>query len=281
VTAIPEDALHVLSGLEFAGRVNVSDERLLDQIRSAIRRGHPQVRPQPAKPDRVVLLGGGPSLNDHVTEIRDLLYDGAKLVTTNGAYRWALDHNFRPSAQIVLDAREGNARFVEPAIPHGKYYLASQCHPTVFDAVEGRDVAIFHAVDPEGIVKDVLDAFYLGHWHGITGGTTVVMRGLCLLRTLGYLRFDLFGVDSCLLGDQHHAFAQPENVADRIVTVMAHPEGHPELGKRFRATPWMLKQVEDFLQIIRVNGEHFLLHVHGDGLLAHVLETNATLTPEN
>lgn len=280
MTVVDTDTLKVLDGVEFVGKVNTDDETLIAHIQSAIRRGLPQIRPNPLKTDRIVLLGGGPSLNDSIDEIRDLLFAGAKLVTANGSYHWAIQHNFRPSMQIVLDARATNARFVEPGIPNCTYVLASQCHPSMFDAVEGRDVWLFHAVDPEGIVKNVLDRYYLGHWHGITGGTTVVMRGLCLLRTLGYLRFDLFGVDSCLMGDQAHAFAQPENDGDKIVTVNAHPDGHPELGRKFRATPWMLKQVEDFLQIIRVNGEHFLLHVHGDGLLAHVLATNAALTTE-
>lgn len=278
---VSTDALKVLTGIELAtGRLNTSEEDLLANIAASIRRGLPQIRTMPVRSERVVLLGSGPSLETHVTKIRDLLFDGAKLVTTNGAYHWAIAHNFRPSMQIVIDGRAFNARFVEPAVPQCKYVLASQCHPATFDAVDGRDAWIFHAVDPDGVTKDLLDDYYLERWQAIAGGTTVIMRGLCMLRTIGYLRFDLFGVDSCLMDGQSHAFAQPENERDKIVTVNAHPDGHPELGRQFHATPWMLKQVEDFLQIIRVNGDHFLLHVHGDGLLAHVLETNAALTTE-
>lgn len=270
------DVLNVLEGLELRGRVNQPDDVILANIESAIRRGHPQLWRQPTQMDRICLVGGGPSLNDTFGALRDLIFDGALLVTLNGAYHYCLERNLQPHVQIVMDARPSNARFVEPAIPRCKYWLASQCHPLLFDAVEGREyVGIFHAVDPEGHIKDVLDRYYLGRWHGVAGGTTVASRAIGLLRMLGYLRFDIFGVDSCWLYGQHHAFDQPENAHDRALKVEAHPVGHPEMARTFICAPWMLKQVEDMLQMIRVNGQHFLLNFHGDGLMAYVMKSCA------
>jgi hypothetical protein len=38
---------------------------------------------------------------------------------------------------------------------------------------------------------------------------------------------------------------------------------------------WHAKQLEDMLQAIRLHGEHFLMNVHGDGLLAYALKSSA------
>lgn len=276
-TAQPTDAeLKVFDGIEFAEcHANVPDAVLLDHVRQSIRRGHPQVwRTGGVQQDRVVLVGGGPSLADTEQELRDLVFAGAKLVTVNGAYQWCLARNLQPKAQIVLDARAPNARFLQPDVAQCRYYLASQCHPETWDAVDGRPfVGIFHDASDEQ-VKAELDAYYFGQWHGVAGGTTVGTRAIVLLRMLGYLRFDLFGFDSCWMGGQHHAYDQPENEADKRLKVTVAATGGAE-ARVFRCAPWHLKQLEDLLRLIRFNGQHFLLNIHGDGLLAYALKASA------
>jgi hypothetical protein len=279
VQTLDAPVFRVLEGIEFHGQVNTPDASLLAHIRHSIRLGYPQVKPQAPQPDRVVLVGGGPSLLDTFDELRALYYEGAKLVTVNGSYQWCLERNLRPSAQILLDARASNARFVEPAVPNCRYLLASQCHPDTWRAVEGRDVWIWHAVGPDAEVEAAMNAYYAGRWmsigHGPVGGTTVGIRAIALLRTLGFLRFDLFGFDSCYLGGLGHAYAQPENAHDRPYRFAAHPAGHPEQARVFYCAPWQAKQLEDFLQMIRAKGSDFLLNVHGDGLLAFALRSSA------
>jgi hypothetical protein len=278
-----DEALKVLAfdeGVTLGGQVNVSDETILTNIRSAIRRGHPQVRGDAPKMDHIVLVGGGPSLADTEHELVALVHAGAKIATLNGAYHWCLARHLRPSMQIVMDARPTNVRFLEPYVPACTYLLASQCHPDLWEAVEGRErVWIFHALNPESPERSVLDTYYAGQWQGVGGGTTVATRALALLRMLGYLRFDLFGIDSCWMGDQHHAYDQPENQRDRRIRLTVTPDGATE-GRTFTCAPWHVKQFEDFLQMIRVNGQHFLLHVHGDGLLAYAMRSSSVTLAE-
>ena len=45
----------------------------------------------------------------------------------------------------------------------------------------------------------------------VPGGSTVVLRALPLMRMLGLSQFHLFGFDSCVLPEAHHAYPQPEN----------------------------------------------------------------------
>lgn len=271
------DILKVIDGITLPeGLVNTDDDTLRAHITSALRRGHQQVRRQALQPDRICLLGGGPSLNDTLPELLELLRDGAKLVTVNGAYQWALDHNLTPQTQIVMDARASNARFVDPPLPRCHYVMSSTCHPELWDRLEGRErVWIWHPVQRTDPMAADLDAYYLKAWEPVGGGTTVITRALFVLRMLGYVRFDLFGVDSCWLQGKHHAYPQPENDGDHRYRVTVSPSGHPELAREFVCAGWHLKQVEDVLKILRINGQHFLLNVHGDGLLAYVMRSSA------
>jgi hypothetical protein len=270
----------VFEGVTLSGQVNVEDAGILENVQFAIRQQHPQIWPQQPRPERVCLVGGGPSLADTEQELVNLVYEGAQLVTCNGAYQWCLDRHLKPNGQVVVDARAHNARFVNPPVPGCRYYVASQAHPETWRAVAGREwVAIFHSASGDNdVLKPVLDEFYHGAWVGVTGGSTVILRAIGLLRILGYLRFDLFGVDSCWLGAESHAYAQPENAKDQRIRVKAFPPGGGE-GREFVVSPWHLAQAEDFIRFIRVQGNQFLLNVHGRGLLRYMLESSAEVVP--
>jgi 6-hydroxymethylpterin diphosphokinase MptE-like len=280
MSTVPDEEMKVFEGISFAdGFVNVEEAIILDHVRSAIRRGHPQIRPQAPTYDRIALVGSGPSLAETEQELVQAVREGAKLVTLNGAYHWCLAHNLQPRTQIVLDARPSNARFVQPEVPGCRYVLASQCAPEVWDAVAGRpQVWIFHAsTGLSGPLREILDTFYQGQWFGVTGGVTVLTRALNLLRALGYLRFDLFGCDSCWMHGEHHAMAQPENAHDKCVRLRVWWPGDPTKGRTFICSPWHLKQFEDFLQTIRINGNNYQIAVHGHGLLAYALEASVNV----
>jgi hypothetical protein len=260
------------------GRVNTSNEGLLDNIKYAIRQGHPQARPEPLKTDRVAIVGSGVSLKHTEQELRDLVFEGARIVTLNGAYHWCIERNIRPWMQIVMDARPSNARFLTPEIPQCSYWLASQCHKDSWDVVKDYEkVRIFHAANPDGMEKPILDAYYGGWWSGVTGGTTVGTRAIGLLRMLGFLRFELFGIDSCFMDGEHHAFAQAENDRDKPITVRLTSTDGLDEGREFVCAPWMMKQAEDFFEFIKANGHQFLLNVHGDGLIAYAISRNGNI----
>lgn len=259
------------------GRMNTGEAQLLTNVAHAIRQGHPQMRTGPVRPEQVCLVGSGPSLDGTEDELRQLVWQGAQLVTMNGGYAWCLSHGLQPKTQIVMDARPSNAKFVDPAVPDCRYVLASQCDPSVWAAVAGRrHVWIWHAVvKQEGALSDLLDTYYGGRWIGIGGGTTVATRALTLLRTAGYVRFHLFGVDCCWRGDQHHAIDQPENDRDGRCVVRFGVTGQ-EATRAFTVSTWHLKQFEDCLTTFHVNGQHFLVEVHGDGMLAHAMRVLGT-----
>lgn len=264
----------------FDGNVNVSDEGIVSNINHSIRLGYPQLYSQPMRNEKVCIVGGGPSLKETWPELMTELRAGAKLMTLNGAYNYCVEQNLTPSATVVLDGRPSNSRFVTPILPECRYWIASQAHPDLWNELrDAKNVGIWHAVtnESESESRTVLDNYYKEQWHGVAGGTTVFTRAIGLARMLGYLRFEAFGIDSCFMGNDHHAFPQPENESDRPFKVTVSPTESPEDKKVFYTTPWMLKQAEDVMTLIQMLGDKFLINFHGEGLIAHMIETASTL----
>lgn len=261
-------------------RLNVPAQVILDNISSSIRRQLPQHGPHTENNQHVAIVGSGWSLNDAAVyeELRQLVFDtekGApktKLIALNGAANWLMERNLRPSMHIVMDAREENLPFVEKPIPGCTYFLASQCHPRLFDACEGRDVRMFHVISSEAEKeREILDEFYNKRWVLVPGAGTVGIVAILLLRQLGFRWQHLFGVDSCYApGGEHHAFPQKLNDGEGSAIFWC-------AGREFRCSAWQASQAQNFVSVIKHHGELLQLSVHGDGLLAHIVKTGASL----
>jgi len=247
------------------GVLNQAIEQCRANVAHNIAQGWDQVTPHETNDFDAMILGGGPSLDEHEHEIRAMRADGVKLIALNGAYQWCLDRGIKPSAQIIVDARPFNARFTRNVVDGCKYLIASQCDPSVFEGLPSDRTLIWHTSAED--FRDLLNERY-GAWHGIPGGSTVLLRAIPLMRMLGYRKFHLFGCDSCLTGDRHHSYAQPENDGVPVFDVI--------VGERtFQCHPWMASQAQEFVDLIRVFGEVIELEIHGDGLLRHILNHGA------
>jgi 6-hydroxymethylpterin diphosphokinase MptE-like len=259
------------------GRINTTDDEVFDNVSRNIRRGLPQVRPFDPNPHNALLVCGGPSLNETEELLVRAHWDGGKVVTVNGAYQWCIDRNIRPSAAIMLDAREFNARFLEAEVPGCRYLLGAQCHPRAFEICRDRETFIWHACSLGDREVDLLNEYYFGRFYPVDIGVTVGIRALTLLRLLGFHNQEIFGLDSCFLNKQHHAYQQPEDDADQCVEVWLRPEGGDHLAQRFVCAAWHIAQYFDFLEFVKDRGDKVNLQVHGSGMIAATLRTGYTL----
>jgi protein-tyrosine phosphatase len=257
-----------------AGILNVEDREIRDHVRYNVAQGWQQISPHISNDREVAILGGGPSLADHLDDLRALKARGVHMVTMNGTYHWALTHGLGPVTQIVVDARQFNARFTHP-VSEGCYYLiCSQAHPDVFAGLPRDKTFIWHTTTE--LIDDILRDQYgqgpgaVPYWP-IPGGSTVLLRAIPLLRTLGYSRFHLVGCDSSLRDDAHHAYSQPEN--DGHATIAVTVTG----GRVFKCHGWMLSQAQQVMDLIRALGDQIELEIYGDGLLAHMFKTAAEI----
>jgi len=252
--------------IEMKGELNAGLDTVLANVKENIRTGFQQVQPYPTNDVEVMIVGGGPSLKDQIGEIRRLREQGVKLVCLNNAYQYCLDHDIKPSAFVMVDARPFNLRFVENVIPECKYFIASQCDPAVFGRLlEVRDQTyIWHTSAEE--IQDALQEVY-PKCFPVPGGSTVLLRTLPLFRMLGFKRFHIFGCDSCLEDGKHHAYSQTENDDQVVIPVRVG-------GEVFYCNPWMVSQAREFIDLVGCMGDVMELEIYG-GLLSQILKSGA------
>jgi uncharacterized Rossmann fold enzyme len=249
----------------FPGGLNTAHDDIYDNMRRNIKRQLPQVKPHELNDYKAMLLCGGPSLNDHVSEIKRKRRQGWKLITVNGTHDWALDHGMVPSMFALVDARPFNVRFVQRAHKDCRYMIASQAHPDVFDALEGQDVHIWHGGAELAKEKRLLTKYYNGRWATLPGGTSIGTRAIGLASWLGIRKLEVYGFDCCYRKKAHHAYEQTENDYKTLPWSV-------KVGRRkFVCDPWMVKQCDEMCQFAAVIPSDFKMIFKGDGMMSYLV----------
>lgn len=201
----------------------------------------------------ILIVGGGPSLRTTGPALRSLAQQGHRVLAVNNAAYWCEQICVSPDYQIMMDARPEMVRMVHPGATK---YFASQCHPSVTDKAN----FLFHAyadgveaLIPHGEAGKA-DAF-------IGGGSTAGLIAMSLAYLLGYRNIHLFGFDSSIDGDHHHAYAQKLNDNMRILNVVVG-------GKEYFCQPWMARQVHEYQRLAQqLVSEGCEITCWGEGLL--------------
>jgi len=244
------------------GRMNTKPEVVVEHVKQNIRRPLPQARPYDPQDVDVILALGGPSLAQRWDALEDLYYDSCRLVTVNGTHDYCIDRGLRPAIHVMVDARKKNADFLKKPLSSCRYLVASQCHPAIFEALEGQNVTIFHSDYTEtDLIRPILKHYYFDRFYEVVGGSTVGLRSILLLRMLGFSRIHVFGMDSCWMDGKHHAYPQGLNDKDKQLAVKCG-------GREFIASPWHIKQAQEFRDVVKIHGDKFQLKFHGKGLIA-------------
>ena len=115
----------------------VDHEQLLRQIAHARSLGYPEVREVEPHGRRLAVVGGGPSIADHLDEIRTY----SDIWAINGACRFLRERGIE-STLLTLDPCD----FLAPRVSGAtKALLATRCHPDVFECLKGADITLFEA----------------------------------------------------------------------------------------------------------------------------------------
>jgi len=253
---------------EIVCEVNEDKDKIRDNIKKNIQLGLPQVQPYETQWEKVVgIVLGGATLKETFPDLLEKRRNGMPVITINGSHRYCMTSGLVPSAMIMLDSREFNNRFVYPLVEDCKYFISSQCHPSVFENLKDNKVWIWHCAGDDNF--DLLKEVYGEDYYPIMGGATVALRAVHLLRMLGFHKFEMYGFDSCI-GEEHHAYEQPENDGEAVLDVMVS-------GKEFKCTAANYHQAKEFVDMISKTGEHYDLAVHGDGLISHIIKNPDSL----
>lgn len=238
---------------------NTARETLLANVRAAIVRDLPWLDLKPAHDGHAVIVGGGPSLEDTKGAILWRKSIGQTIWALNGSADWLRSLGVIPDYHAIVDARPDNVRFVKRTSPQTAYLVASQCDPSMFEALDGCGIMLWHS--PADGVQELLEGETVRPVHLIGGGSTVGLCAIVLAFALGYRKIHLYGFDSSYRDDAHHAYSQSLNDGDLVIDVLAG-------NRRFRGSPWMVQQAEEFCPLaLDLANQGAIITVAGDGLL--------------
>lgn len=214
-----------------------------------------------------VLCGGGPSLVDHLDEIRALQAAGADVFTMNGSSQFLRQHGIIADAQVLADAKPETAELYDPEARH--HYIASQCDPAMFE--QGGSDEVWHLYLDEDVERLFPPERKAQGGYALIGGITSVGHcAMCLTWALGYRHFEVFGYDSSNRGVKKHAYDQPMNLFIPNLQVKW-------AGKTYETSVAMRAQAERMTMTIRqLREQDCEVNVHGDGLLPAMINFNAS-----
>jgi hypothetical protein len=229
----------------------VDDETYAENVRSALSRGLPEVRPRKPHSYAMSIAAGGPSLADTYGELKGVI------CAVNGSLSFLLSRGVTPWAVGVMDPRAHMADVVERR--EGVFYfLASTCHPRLFDKLAGCDIGLWHPSGMRGIETLVPEDSYL-----IGGGTTMGLRWLNIGHFLGFREFHAHGLDSSFRGQSTHAYADHTDGDEAVFTV-----------KGYRTRQNFVQQIVDWTETKAMFArmpveDHPKIKLYGDGLLQY------------
>ncbi len=237
-------------------KCNTTGDITREHVRSALARKLPEVVVTPGHERQAVLIGGGPSLRDNWKDVHSWAYQGAEIFALNGAARFLNEHGFTADWQVLMDPRSINVGLIGQA---GRYLVASQCAPEIFDALKNKDVTVFHMA---GSALDLVSGTCIG------GNVTVGLCSMCLTYTIGYRTMRLYGYDSSFAKDTpQHAYPQDRSEQElRLLDVKVRDKDGQ--WQEFTTNFAMAKQAEEFPKVAAMLAEAgAVMSVHGTGLL--------------
>ena len=217
-----------------------------------------------------VIVGGGPSINEELDNIRKLVESGATVFAMNAASQWLRERGIAVDYQCIIDAKEETAMLVDPdAMNH---LIGSQVDPKTMDAINSPIVWHLEIGEVEKFFPE--DRRKKGGYVLLGGGAAVGNSSMCAAYALGFRELHIFGMDSCHKEGESHAYPQDIN---RFIPTTEVSWG----GRKFTASVAMKSQAERFQITARgLKDMGCQLHVYGDGLLQTMYHTDASLLTE-
>lgn len=225
------------------------------------------------KMGKAVIVGGSPSIADHLEKIRAFAADPDNTIfAVNWSHTWLINNGIIPDACVFFEIDAEPEETLKALHPEVTYYICSHCHPKSFDEVKKFKAVLWHSPPNSEGEKVVGDELFKGS-NLVGGGIGTFTRTLTIALHLGYRNIELFGVDSSFPDDSKSThvdgYETPAKVDVDAFYIYAKPSGTEEV-RRFKTMGYLALQVEEFKEYCKVNHQLFALRVHGDGLLRYV-----------
>jgi hypothetical protein len=233
---------------------NTPDEVLNGNIATNTRKPLQWLAAQPERSENLILVGGGPSVAEHLADIMRLKAEGGKIIAINAASKYLTNVGIDVDWQITCDAKDETATLIDP-----KANAHRVTHPIVY-----------HLDTPGCEDQFPPEKRRRGGYGLFNGSASSGVTALPVGYGLGFRKFHVFGYDSCNRAGQTHAYAQDMNKVIPNMTVNW-------CGTDYDASITMKAQAERF----QIMGQHLkqlgcTVDVYGDGLLPHMWRTSGS-----
>lgn len=240
------------------------EDECLNNMRENAKWGFPTVKMTPPHHQTMVIVGGGPSLKANLDYLRHLPKTH-KIFCVNDVHDYLIEEGITPWAFGIMEVAPWSREFLIHAKRGIRYYLASMCHPTMFERLKKLNVIVWHAQSDIGEEPIIREDY--GDWIIIPGAEAMSVRAVNLGMTLGFRNFEMVGVDSSF-EDRSHVYMDNDHL--ETVTVTCN-------GRDFKTKAYLARQADDFRRFLGSCGHMFKLKCHGDGLIQHI---HRSLYPE-
>lgn len=228
--------------IEFDVRVPYDDDFIRARVAENLKRGLPEAKPEDDKPGVLNIIANGPSATQAIGRCLN-----ETTVCLNGAIKLG-----SPNFWAACDPQPIVASFLDNAPSAQTYYVASKCHPDVFDALKGRNVVLWHIGDDRP--------------NGIPTACSITLTAMSLFRLQGWRRFRTWGWDGCYLDGRDHAVGQPHAGDDRTVIVN---------DDRFHTTTTWACEAQDAVN--QLSFADYEVEVMGEGMIGAILRAKGLI----
>jgi uncharacterized Rossmann fold enzyme len=233
-------------------------------ISSALDRGLPEFAPALCANDGTfVVAGSGHSLPSSVDEIRAERALGRPICAAKGAHDFLCEAGIPPDLFICVDPRDRREN-IKYANDQTIYLMASRCDPVMFDHLKARKVVVWHSygsMEEAQVYKDRSKAIY-------GGGSTSGIRAITLGYMMGFRKFVLYGMDSCLAPDRKTKRFTGEEAGSTFEVQVG------DSGPRFWCNGALAQQANEFQELFPTF-PGIQIEAKGDGLLAEIIRQRA------
>ena len=216
----------------------------------------------------VALIGGGPSVKTTIEEAKQFQV----VVACGSSHDFIVEKGLIPTYCVLCDPDPLMADYIKNPQKKTTYLVSSACDDTVFEALKGHNVVIWHChSDDYDDKKDQIDKDY----YGIGGGCTVGLRSLSIFIMMGYNDIHFFGFDSCLGEEnEHHAykFATDKEELGDIYKIRLGMNDEIYNSRTFLCAGYMIAQIANFKDFYTHYASIFKPTFHGDGALPFFME---------
>lgn len=258
-----------------AGNIQIKTRNCLDheKIKSNVSKNLGQIRawatlmrPSDEKDPEVVMCSAGPSLVNHIEEIRALQRNGAKIVCVKHAIDTLKLHGIKPWAVVLLDPRAHVEEFIKTPDPDVIYFVASMCDPSVVKTLNDNRCKVlgYHAFVNAGETELMIPSDL-----PVSGGSGTATRTIGIFSDLfGFKKFHLFGYDLSHYQKPDMNEKMPDG-NNKYMEVTIGTKTHK--GKQVTRTFWtegqFLAQSNELKQLYE-DRKDISLEIYGDGLAA-------------